>query len=184
MEVEEKYKTLIDYAEEIMAKVEDPKHSLEHMKSVVEYTKMILKNHPEADKDVCIIAAYFHDIGRLIKDDGHEKISADMLKEKMKVENYSEELIERCYKAIINHSWKDKPESLEGMIVRDADKIDFVGISRWDMCLKNNIDMTDITELLPNLRNDILMLDSSRKIYDIEHAKLTKYLYDRWLYGR
>ena len=179
MEVEEKYRELIEYAVEIMSKIEDPKHSISHMKSVVKYTKQILEEEKDADKEVCIISAYFHDVGRFFQDEGHEKISADLLVKKMRELGYDDILIDSCYKAIINHSWKDKPETLEGLIIRDADKIDFVGINRWERCIKNNISMDDIIELLPTLRNDILSLEISRKIYDIERAKLIKYLLSR-----
>lgn len=179
MEVEEKYKDLIEYSINIMKQVKDPKHSLSHMESVVKYTKEILKEEINANKDVCIISAYFHDIGRFYQNEGHEKISADLLKKKMSELNYDEKMIDSCYKAIINHSWKDSPETLEGLIVRDADKIDFVGIDRWKICIENNCSLYDIIELLPSLRNDILSLDSSRKIYDIEIVKLINYLYSR-----
>ena len=51
-----------------------------------------------------------------------------MLKEEMTKLQYDNEIIEQCYLAIYKHSWYDMPETLEGIIVRDADKIDFIGM--------------------------------------------------------
>ena len=71
------------------------------------------------------------------------------------------------------------PETNEGLIIRDADKLDFVGVSRWKNCLDNNQSMEKIIELLPNLREKILYFEESRQIYDKEIIKLIDYLYKR-----
>lgn len=101
-----------------------------------------------------------------------------MLKEEMKKMKYDDEIIEQCYLAIYKHSWYDMPETLEGIIVRDADKIDFIGIGRWKQCIEEQNKCNSILELLPTLRSELLQLECSRKIYDIEVSKLIKYLHD------
>lgn len=63
----EKNKNLIDKAVEIMKQVNDPKHSLSHMESVVKYTIEILRHEEKANKEVCIISAYWHDVDRSIQ---------------------------------------------------------------------------------------------------------------------
>ena len=63
-QIEEKNKGLIEEAINMMKQVPDPKHSLSHMESVVAYTKEILLRTEKADKEVCIISAYWHDVGR------------------------------------------------------------------------------------------------------------------------
>lgn len=176
--IEGKHKILINKAIEIMAKVPDPKHSTSHMESVVKYAKEILQYEKEANREVCIISAYWHDVGRSVKNEKHSLISADMLKEEMEKMGYDKELIEQCYLAIYKHSWYDMPETLEGIIVRDADKIDFVGINRWKQCINAKHKLTGIFELLPKLRNELLTLDSSRQIYDREVVELIKYLHN------
>lgn len=174
----EKNKNLIDKAVEIMKQVNDPKHSLSHMESVVKYTIEILRHEEKANKEVCIISAYWHDVGRSIQKKDHALLSANMLKEEMKKLQYDDEIIEQCYLAIYKHSWYDMPETLEGIIVRDADKIDFIGIGRWKQCIKEQNKCNSILELLPTLRSELLQLECSRKIYDIEVSKLIKYLHD------
>lgn len=176
--IENKYEKLINIAKDYMSKVDDPKHSTDHMNSVVKYTKEILKFEKEADKEVCIVSAYWHDVGRLYIEKGHAKLSAKMIQEEMRKENYDEEFIEKCVKAISNHGWSENPETLEGIIIRDADKIDFVGISRWKNCIENDCKFVKILDLLPTLRKDILKLECSKEIYDREIGLLIRYLHN------
>lgn len=176
--IEIKHKELIEKAICKMKLVQDPKHSLSHVLQVVEYTKEILENL-DADNEVCIISAYWHDVGRIEKDKGHALISANLLKEEMKKLCYDGLFIDKCYKAIYKHSWNEKPETLEGVIIRDADKIDFVGVNRWQECIEANCKFDKILELLPILRESSLQLDISKKIYDRETTKLIVFLHNQ-----
>ena len=164
---------------EIMKQVSDPKHSLSHMESVVQYTKEILENVEEADKEICLISAYWHDVGRSVQEKGHAKLSADMLQEEMQNLGYDEEIIQKCYLAIYKHSWKEEPATLEGKIIRDADKIDFVGIGRWKQCIETNCKFNKILQLLPTMRKELLELESSKEIFDREIGNLVVYLHDK-----
>ena len=94
LEIEKKYKALINIAIEKMKLSKDPKHNLVHILDVVEYTKEILETEHEANKYVCIIAAYWHDVGRIQQHEGHELISANELKIEMEKQNYPAEFIE------------------------------------------------------------------------------------------
>ena len=70
-----------------------------------------------------------------------------------------------------------KPETIEGLIVKDADKLAWIGIGRWKSCIQNNQRLDTIVELLPKLRNEILYFDESKRIYDEDIIKLIKLLY-------
>lgn len=179
LEIEEKNKELLEKAIEIMKVVPDSKHSLSHMQSVVNYTKEILEKVEGADKEVCLISAYWHDVGRKVQNEGHAKISADMLQEEMKKLGYDDELIKKCYLAVYKHGWKEEPETLEGIIIRDADKIDFVGIDRWKECIETNCKFNKILKLLPSTRKELLKLECSKEIFDREIGKLVVYLHDK-----
>ena len=124
IEIERKYESLINMAIEKMKCLNDPKHSLVHVLDVVEYTKEILETEHRANKEVCIISAYWHDVGRIQQNKGHGLISANELRAEMEKQNYPQEFIEECYKAIYKHEWREEPETLEGIIIRDADKLD------------------------------------------------------------
>lgn len=176
--IEKKYENLINISKDYMSKVDDPKHSTTHMESVVKYVKEILKFEKEADKEVCIVSAYWHDVGRIYGQEGHAKMSAKMIQEEMKKQNYDKNFIEKCVKAIENHSTSAQPETLEGIIVRDADKIDFVGISRWKFCIENNCRFNKILDRLPIMRTELLKLESSKQIFDREIGELIRYLHN------
>lgn len=176
--IEEKYQILIQKAINYMKNVTDPKHSLSHMYAVVNYTKEILLK-VEADKEVCIIAAYWHDVGRSIQEKGHAELSAEMLKNEMQNSGYNNEFIEKCYNAVCKHGWNEEPETLEGIIIRDADKIDFIGIGRWNQCIEDNCKFNKILDLLPTMRKELLKLECSKEIFDREIANLVVFLHNR-----
>lgn len=73
-QIENKHQILIEKAIAVMKQVDDPKHSLSHVLQVVDYTKEILEK-VDADKEVCVIAAYWHDVGRIEQEKGHALIS-------------------------------------------------------------------------------------------------------------
>ncbi len=178
-QIEEKNRELIGKAMGIMKQVTDKKHALSHVESVVNYTKEILRNVDSADKEVCLISAYWHDVGRSVKQEGHAKLSADMLQTEMKNLGYDEELIQKCYFAIYKHGWREEPETLEGIIIRDADKIDFAGIGRWKECIEANCPFSKILKLLPTMRKELLKLECSKEIFDREIANLVVYLHNQ-----
>lgn len=178
-ELEAKHQELIAIAINYMSNIKDFEHNLNHMKDVVSYTKQLLNDLDiELDYEVCIISAYWHDVGRIKAFDGHEKISADMLKEEMKKLNYNEKLIKKSYEAIENHKWNMTPQTNEGLVVKDADKLAWIGLGRWKACLNNHQKLESIIELLPELRNNILYFEESKKIYDRDIIELVKLLYE------
>ena len=176
--IEEKNEVLISKAKTYMESIDDKMHDISHMEDVVLYTKRLLEILDlDVDKEVCIISAYFHDVGRIKLNEGHEKLSADMLKEELEKLNYNENLIDKCYQAVVYHKWDMEPKTLEGKIVKDADKIGFIGLNRWKACVESKTSLDNIMELLPRLRDEFLYFPESRKIYDEEMVKLADYLY-------
>lgn len=171
--IKEKYKDLIDKAINIMKDMNDSVHGLSHVENVVANTIEILKEEKEADKEVCILSAYWHDVGRMYGKEGHGVNSAEMLKTELINNNYDEEFIGKCYKAICKHDTKEIPETLEGIIVKDADKIDAVGIERWKACVESN---QRLPRIFPNLREEMIIRESSKKMYDKNAKKLIEYL--------
>ena len=81
---------------------------------------------------------------------------------------YSNEIIEQCYLAVVNHKRKCIPPTIEGKIVRDADKIAYIGKNRWKRCIEEGAEELDeiIEEYLPILREEILRLQYSKDLFD------------------
>ena len=69
---------------------------------------------------------------------------------------YDESFIDKCYQAVVYHKWNMEPKTLEGKIVKDADKIGFIGLNRWKSCIESNTSLDNIMELLPRLRDEFL----------------------------
>lgn len=164
----DKNKKLIDIAIEKMKVCEnDPLHFIGHTIDVVNYVKELLEEIP-ANKEICIISAYWHDVGRSVTDKGHEEESGRILKEEMAKLGYSNEMIEQCYLAVVNHKRKCIPPTIEGKIVRDADKIAYIGKNRWKRCIEEEPEALDeiIEVYLPILREEILRLECSKKLFD------------------
>lgn len=181
-DIEAKYGILVDKAKFYMKNTDDFEHDINHMKDVVNYTKELLNIiNIDVNRDVCIISAYWHDVGRTKCNDGHEKVSAEMLKKEMIMQGYDRNLIDKCYKAIEKHKWNMQPDTVEGLIVRDADKLGFIGKYRWEVCLKNNKNLNEIISLLPKLKSEILYFEESKKIYDRDITKLVEKIYKSYL---
>jgi len=171
---------LISKSRKHMEEINDFEHDYNHIKDVVKNVIEIMNNIDEIfDSEVCIIAAYWHDVGRTVQNENHENISGDMLKLEMEKLEYDKDFIQKCYDAILFHKWNMTPKTIEGKIVRDADKLAYLGIGRWHSCIENNQRLDDIIELLPNLKNEILFFDYSKKLYDKEIIKVLKLIYQK-----
>ena len=177
-DIELKHSELINIAKEYMSTITDYEHDINHMNDVVSYTYELLENVKiDVDKEVCIIGAYWHDVGRTKCADGHEKISADMLKVEMKKQGYQLDFIDKCCIAIENHKWNMIPENNEGWLIKDADKLAWLGKNRWKVCLNNKQQLDSIINLLPKLRSEILHFEESKNIYDRDIVNLVNILY-------
>ena len=163
-----------------MIDIKDNEHNINHMKDVVNYTKELLELINEnIDREACIISAYWHDVGRIKLTSGHEKLSAEMLKNELEKRGYDKNFINKCYRAIENHKWNMTPETIEGLVVKDADKLAWLGIERWNSCLNSGQDLDSLIELLPKLKDNILYFKESKKIYDRDIVNLVNILYKR-----
>ena len=120
-------KQLIDYVETTVFPkyAEGSGHSLDHIKYVIDRSLKFAKQVPDVNVDMCYVIAAYHDIGRLIDDDYHEKISAAYVKidEKLK-EFFTDDEINTIAEAIEDHraSSKHDPRSVYGKIVSSADR--------------------------------------------------------------
>jgi HD superfamily phosphodiesterase len=66
--------------------------------------------------------------------DGHEEEGALMAKKDLVEHSVDEETAERAYAAIRFHKSSSSPTTIEGKIIRDADKLDIFAVERWKSC--------------------------------------------------
>ena len=118
---------LIKYVEtNILPKYADGSgHGLDHIKYVIKRSLKFAEQVPGVNKNICYAAAAYHDIGRLIDDDTHEKISAAFVRIDDNLKKFfSDEEIETIAEAVEDHraSSKREPRSVYGKIVSTADR--------------------------------------------------------------
>jgi putative nucleotidyltransferase with HDIG domain len=172
------FKEAVQEAKRLNSQIDDSAHNFDHTESVVGLALKITEEYPEVDSDLIQVAGWWHDVGRLYDNENHERVSAEMARDYLKEMKAEEEICEKVYSAIVFHKWSMSPETIEGEIIRDADKLDFISIKRWAFCLEdNNMKvLNDICVRLPKLRDELLHLDVSRKIYDEKITIFNKFI--------
>lgn len=188
-QIEQKYNELIAMAEQMMSDVDDARHSWGHITDVVENMVEIIKLLPNDMKiniEACILSAYWHDVGRKIRDEGHGEISANMLKDELELQGYDKGFIDTCYNTIAFHTINVHaienniiPETTEGKILRDADKIGFVGTGRWQNSIYKRKKFVSILNSIFKVRNEMLLLDVSKDIWDKKVLELIVFLHNK-----
>ena len=168
---------IINDAKKLLKKSNDKYHDTNHTKAVVANAKLLQKFYPGTSKEIIIISAWWHDVGRLYQQQGHEKISAELVIKELQKFNYKKDFIESVFKAIESHNWNANPQTIEGKIIRDADKLDFININRWKRAIRAHQyqHVEDTNDLLIGLRDKLLTLPESKKIYDKRFPSFSKF---------
>lgn len=103
-------------------------HDYFHTYRVYKNAEMLVNKISDADKEICLLGAILHDV-----DD--DKISPETHKNKdnarnfLNSENYPQDKIEFLCRIIGEVSFSEgiKPDTIEGQIVQDADRLDAIG---------------------------------------------------------
>ena len=117
----------------MLGHTEDSAHDFEHVFRVLRAALSIAKTHPEADLDVLIAACLLHDIGRSAQfknpSVSHAEAGADMAYAHLVEIGWGEARAKLVQDAVRAHRFRGphKPESIEAMILYDADKLDVTG---------------------------------------------------------
>ena len=126
-------KVLDSIASEVKKIIEnDSAHDFEHVMRVYKNAKKICKKE-KANEKLVLSAVLLHDIVSYPKSDKHSKLSsiesAKKSKQILKKYKFSKDEITIISDAIRDHSFSQNkiPESLEGKILQDADKLDALG---------------------------------------------------------
>jgi hypothetical protein len=171
-ESQAKFADLVKRGQGTVAQVKDPAHGLRHMQNVfanaMEIQKELEIDHLEVNSSIADVAAIWHDTGRFEDPAEHETLSALWAHNEALKTGFSLETATKIFDAIYHHKWSDKPKTLEGNIVRDADKLDFLDGERWRKRLegKKYDELEYVTGIFLNLREKGLELDASKRIFD------------------
>jgi uncharacterized protein len=119
---------------QILLHHQSPAHDFQHILRVYRNAEMISKQEESVDLDIVLAAALLHDLVVYPKGSSKTINSADDSAEIAKkilleYKNYPREKIEKVADAIRTHSYSKRlvPETLEGKILQDADRLDAIG---------------------------------------------------------
>lgn len=158
----------IEEAKKLLSLISDSAHDTGHAQRTAKGAVLLGKELLYKDLDFLAMCGWWHDVGRLVDPADHERISADMLKRKLESWGIKESYCIRAYEAIAHHKYSMKPVTLEGKIIRDADKLDWISPERWERCIsaKQTDHLAASASRLAQL-SDMLDLDVSKRLYKV-----------------
>ena len=115
-----------------------PGHTSDHIEQVIARSLCIAESLPDIDIDMVYVIAAYHDLGREIDNETHNKWSGYLLRRDAKLaELFPPEDIETIAQAVEDHraSLDHEPRSLYGKIVSSADRsheIEEILARAWD----------------------------------------------------
>jgi len=164
----------------------DPVHGYPHVirvLSLCEYIAGMVDEKP--NMRVLRAAALLHDLGRVAGEGRHAELSAEIAGLLLPLLGFSNKEIKSVKHAILAHSFSlgVKAESIEAMILSDADKLDAigaVGIMRvfWESAHRGR-DLADtlkhFDEKLLRLK-DMMYTEPARRLAEERHAYMLRFL--------
>lgn len=179
---------IINKAENLLINAElDGNHDLEHILRVVHNAKLISKT-VECDKEIVVLSALLHDIGRSkkmiekynINKDHHANTGAKIAYNFLKDLGY-EKAREVSYAVSVHNFSKGViPETIEAKILQDADRLDaigYVGIMRVFTDERGDIQgkIQHFYDKLLKLK-DGMHTEKGKELAEEKHKRIEKYL--------
>jgi predicted metal-dependent HD superfamily phosphohydrolase len=98
-------------------------HDINHTQEVISSCETIGKavNLSSEELEIVQIAASFHDVGYVVKSNGHEEISAEIAREFLAHENYPADKIEKVISCILATQVPQNPKNVLEEVICDAD---------------------------------------------------------------
>lgn len=98
-------------------------HSLMHAKEVVEIIGKMTDEMGinDEEKEILLIAGWFHDVGYFEKDKGHEIVSAEYAEKFLNEQQYPKEKIDKVKECILATKVPTNPKNILEQIICDAD---------------------------------------------------------------
>lgn len=111
-------------------------HAWDHIELVHDWAVKLADSYPKANLLALRAAAYIHDIGRSIKDEGHPDQSVLLAHQFLVDEGISEEEIKLIEEAVSHHDKAKikQANSIEAKLLFDADKLQIVTVNGFVRC--------------------------------------------------
>ena len=118
-------------AETWLERLTEPSHDAEHVRRVMRLAERLGETYG-ADMEVLHAAGLLHDLGRALPDSDrpHVELSEEIARDLMDEAGFPEEKREAVLHCIRAHSYSRgvPPETLEARLLRDADRLDALGV--------------------------------------------------------
>lgn len=114
---------------------DDALHDWAHSERVATNARLMADNIGYKDKDFLTLCALWHDTARASGSKQHEEDSALLARKDLLERGANADLAERACEAIRFHKSTASPTTIEGKIIRDADKLDIFCIDRYKRCM-------------------------------------------------
>jgi HD superfamily phosphodiesterase len=129
------YQASIAHAKSLYDGFYDVIHDWQHSERVAVNALLLADELGFEDKDFLELCALWHDAARTQGITiGHEEEGALMAQADLLSRGVSVDEAARAYEAIRHHKGSSNPTSIEGKIIRDADKLDIFTVARWQKC--------------------------------------------------
>jgi hypothetical protein len=138
--------TLLERARASLGGLRDVVHDIGHVRRCVSNAMELCTEYPYSRRAAVELAAWWHDVGRLDGSAGHEARGAQILATELRQRGVGEDMVSDLIDAIAFHKWSMLPATLEGKIIRDADKLDAVCLERWIVWDKAVCDGANVAE--------------------------------------
>ncbi len=141
-------------------------HDYSHAERVVKNARYIGKELGFHDVELLEVCGWWHDVGRLYNPD-HEKLSAKLMADDLKSRGVDFKTRREAYKAVYKHRYDMNPKTVAGKIIKDADKLDFISVERWnkrESAGQHNNNLRNLA-MLPNIRRSFYF-EATRLIFD------------------
>lgn len=175
------YKDSLTKVKDLYVGCDDAIHDLRHSERTSENARLIASEVGYEDPDFLEVCAYWHDAARTKGiSEGHEEAGAIMARDDLLQRGASQEEAERIYEAIRFHKSTDSPTTIEGKIIRDADKLDIYAVERWKKCAEEGWRKDYTDDLGRTIRNmdrypDVFTYDFTKKVYQKRVAEFLAY---------
>jgi len=145
----------------------DVLHDLAHSERVAENAKQIAAEIGYKDLDFLELCSMWHDVARTVGREPHEEEGAIMARDDLLSRGASQTLANLAYEAIRFHKSTASPVTIEGKIIRDADKLDIFSVVRWQKCQ----DAGWAREYAEDLDKTLENLDRYPGVFTYDYAK-------------
>ena len=105
----------------------DASHDLDHIDRVMKNAEKILATEPSADEQVVRLAVLLHDVEDAKYEDMHEATTIELLKKIGATKELSTHVLSTIESVSYSGGTEKELTSIEGAIVRDADRLDAIG---------------------------------------------------------